>query len=239
MKRDPSRRELLGAAVMAGGTAFVARGDENGAQPSDSGDVQFGQPSATTTCSLDPGAVNSNVSPDGHAMTIFFGDPTKGDLQIGLGGDPKGSGPLSAVKLVTVSVPVKSGADKSRLIGYGQDVRGYVQKTKESRVVVMADCGGTTKIVEYPYGQEVQGMDYLISFFSPDTRYAAGDAQDHPVPIYPVTLSLMVQIRSPQEMVLAAIDSLDVEAQLVGATAPSRPRPEDPFKDRRKGRKNT
>lgn len=104
--------------------------------------------------------------------------------------------------------------------------------------MVMADCGGTTKVVEYPYGQEIQGKDYLISFFSPDTRYT-GDAQDQPVPVYPVTSSLLVQVRSPQEVVLAAIDSIDVEAQLVGAITPPRPRPEDPFKERRKGRRTT
>ena len=237
MKRSPSRREVLGAAVLASGAALAARAEERSAQPSDSGDVQFGQPVATSTCSLDPGALSTNVSPDGHAITILFGDPMKGDLQIGLGGEGKGAGYQSAVKLVTMHVPVKAGTDKTRLIGYGQDIRGYIEKSKESRVVVIADCGGTTKVHEFPYGQEIAGQDYQISFFSPDTRYS-GDPQDQPVSVYPITLSLLVQSRSPQEKVVAAIDTLDIEAQLVGAVMPPRPRPEDPFKDRRKGRKN-
>jgi len=235
MKRDPSRGEVLGAAVMIGGAAPVVQGDEKAAQTGDAGDVQFGQPVATTTCSLDPGAVNSNVSPDGHAMTVFFGDPMKGDLQIGLGG---GSGYLSAAKLVTIQVPVRTTSEKSRLIGYGQDIRGYVQKRKVSRVVIIADCGGTTKVVDYPFGQEIQGQDYAISFFSPDTRYL-GDPQDQAVPQYAATLTILAQVRSATEVVLAAIDTLDVEAQLLAAPCPPRSRPEDPFKERKKGRRTT
>jgi hypothetical protein len=235
MKSNPSRREAIGAIGLISAAALTSRADEKSSQPEDSGDVRFGQPVVTTTRSLDPGAVVSNVSPDGHAMTLIFGDPTKGDLQIGLGG---GAEPLSAVKLVTIQVPVKPYGDKSRLIGYGQDIRGYVQKSKESRVVVIADCGGTTKVVEYPYGREIAGEDYVISFFSPDTRYI-GDPQDIAVPHYAATLTLLVQLRSTAETVLAAIDTLDVEAQLIGVPTPPRPRPEDPFKERRKGRKTS
>jgi hypothetical protein len=235
MKHQPSRREILGVVGLLGATAVTALGDEKANQAGSGGDVQFGQPVLTSTQSLDPTAVGSNVSPDGHAMTLLFGDPVKGDLQIGLGG---GAGALSAVKLVTIQVPVQTTSEKSRLIGYGQDIRGYVQKTKESRVVIIADCGGTTKVVDYPFGQEIQGQDYIISFFSPDTRFS-GDPQDQPVPQYAATLTILAQTRSATEVVLAAIDSLDVEAQLLAAPSPPRSRPEDPFKERRKGRRTT
>lgn len=238
MKDNPSRREVLGAAVLAGGVALAARADEKAAESCDSGDVRFGQPVATATCSLNPGALSTNVSPDGHAITVMFGDPTKGDLQIGLDGAGKDGGCQRAVKLVTMYVPVQAGADKTRLIGYSQDIRGYIEKTKESRVVVVADCGGTTRIHEFPYGQEITGQDYLFSFFSPDTQFT-GDPQDQPVSVYAITLTLLAELRSSQERVVAAIDTFDVEARLAGAATPARPRPEDPFKDRRKGRKNS
>jgi hypothetical protein len=234
MKRDPSRREMIGAVGLVATAAVMAKGDDKPDKKYNDGDVLFGKPSLTSTQSLDPAAVAINVSPDAHAFTLLFGDPVKGDLQIGLGGSNE---PLSMVKLVTIQIPVKSIGEKSRLIGYGQDIRGYIPKSKESRVVLTADCGGTTKVVEYPYGQEILGEDYTISFFSPDNRFL-GDPQPLPVPQYSATLTLQVQVRAAGEAVLAAIDSLNVEAQLVEAPSPPRPTPEDPFKDRRKGRRN-
>jgi len=228
MRQDMSRRGMLGAVGVLGASALAARGaDDKPAE--EAGDVRLGDPVVTRTQSLDPGAVGENVSPDGHAMTLFFGDPTKGDLQIGLSGTGQ---PLSAIKLATIQVPVRAGDGATRLVGYAQFIQGFIQKTKGSRVVILADCGGTTKVVEYPFGQEVTAQDYLHAFFSPNPRFT-GDPQEAAVPQFTITLSVLAQTRSSEDAVLVSIDSLDVEAQLAGAPAMKRSRPADPFKSLR------
>jgi hypothetical protein len=209
MKRTLSRREALGAVALIG-TAGVA--GAGGAQPAK---FEFSKPVVTSTTSLDPKAHSSNVSPDGRAVTIIFADEKLGNLQIGLGEPGK---ELSATKLVTFAVPVAAPPDGS-LIGYRQILQGFVNKGKESRVVIIADLVGTTKVIEYPYGKAVENENFVHSFFSPDVNQTIGTAVVAPLPEYAGTVTLLVQTRSPKDGVLAAIDSLDIEACLTNAPA--------------------
>ena len=206
MARCWNRRQALAAVGLAGvgGVPSAAADDKK------AGDAPFrmDKPVITATHSLDPRAGQGIVSGDGLAMSLIFGDVKLGDLQIGIGPAEKY---LSATKLVTFKAAVHAPADGS-LIGYRQTLRGFVQKGKNSRVVIIADLVGTTKVVEYPYGQDMAaGENIVITFFSPDVNQTNGNEVVAPLPEYAGTITLLVQTRSPQDGVLAAIDSLDVE----------------------------
>jgi hypothetical protein len=208
MGQTLDRRQALAAAGLLGTAA--AAGAEDARKPA--GSFRFQPPVITRTVSLDPKAAAAVVSPDGRAMSVLFGDPKLGDLQIGLGAPEK---VLSATKLVTFQAAVKAPADGS-LIGYRQILQGFLDKGKGSRVVIVADLVGTTKVIEYPYGQEVKDENFVHAFFSPDVNQTVGTEVVAPLPEYAGTITLMVQTRTPKDQVLAAIDSLDIEALLTG-----------------------
>jgi hypothetical protein len=171
------------------------------------------KPVVTKTTSLNPKAASSIVSADGRSVAIVFGDRNLGDLQIGLGAPEK---VLSATKLVTFRAKVTAPDDRS-FFGYRQVLRGFVNKGPGSRVVIVADIAGMTELIEYPFGEAVENEDFVHAFVSPDVNLTTGNDEVAPLPEYAGTITLLVQTRSPEDGVLAAIDSLDVEALLAGA----------------------
>ena len=170
------------------------------------------KPVVTKTTSLNPKAAAAVVSADGRAGAILFGDPKFGDLQIGLGTPEKA---LSATKLVTFRAQVAAPADRS-VFGFRQVLRGFVNKGKGSRVVIVADLAGTTKVFEYPFGEEVTDENFTHAFVTPDVNLTTGTEEVAPLPEFAGTITLLVQVRSPDDGVLAAIDSLDFEALVAG-----------------------
>src|SRR4051812_39198464 len=119
MGRSWNRREALGAMGLIGASVPTTRAQDAKKKGNAFG---LGKPVITHTVSLDPKAGQGIVSGDGRAMSLIFGDPKLGDLQIGLG-EPEHY--LSATKLVTFRAPVQAPADGS-LIGYRQILQGFV-----------------------------------------------------------------------------------------------------------------
>lgn len=183
------------------------------------------KPVVTKTTSLNPKASAAVVSTDGRAGAILFGDPKLGDLQIGLGNPEK---LLSATKLVTFRAKVVAPADRS-FFGFRQVIRGFVNKGAGSRVVIVADLAGTTKVFEYPFGTAVTNENFTHAFVTPDVNLTTGTEEVAPLPEYAGTISLLVQTRSPDDAVLAAIDSLDFEALVAGGPVEA-PKPTPPKK---------
>ena len=168
------------------------------------------KPVVTKTVSLSPKASAATVSPDGRAGTVQFGDRNRGDLQIALGSPEKA---LSATKLVTFRAKVTAPAGHT-FFGFRQVLRGSVKKGKGSRVVIVADLAGTTKVIEYPFGEEAADLAFTHAFVTPDVNLTNGTEEVAPLPEFAGTITLLVQTRSPDERVDAALDSLDFEALL-------------------------
>jgi hypothetical protein len=207
MDRSLSRREALGALGLVSASALVAQADGADRSRGPFSD----QPVITSTASLDPKEVSGYTATDGKTYTVAFDD-----INITLDTSMQ---ELSATNLVTYHIPVQAPKDR-KLIGYRQTIEGFIMKDRGSRVVIVADVAGTTKVVEYPFGQEISDgvQNYTITFISPDINaLVEGDMLGSPQE-YSGTLTLLVQRRSTKDTVTGTIDGIDGFALMASKT---------------------
>ena len=105
------------------------------------------------------------------------------------------------------------------------------------RVLVVDDSavmrGIMTRVINsQPDMQVAAVVNYVRTHLGNDYREVITTEEVAPLPEYAGTVTLLVQTRSPKDRVLAAIDSLDVEAVLRGN--PANPAPRTPPKKRKK-----
>jgi hypothetical protein len=212
-----TRRGVLRSAAALGATAAVGSSAEDKAATKGyftGGELELLAPDA-----IKPKSFSTNISPDGLAMTVLFDSFT-----VTLGETDKA---LSATKVATLRIPFALPEGK-RLVGFTQDVRGFAQKGKGSRLALVADSGGAAVVFEFPYEEEAVGGDIQRSSFTVDRREGGKDA----VTVYAVNILLSVQRRSTKEPVYFALDSLDIETVLSNPDAPA-PKRKPPAKKER------
>jgi hypothetical protein len=148
---------------------------------------------------LQPGVLTSDkfsATSIGDVLTLLF-DSARVDLQTQ-------NDALVGSWLGTVRVPTRSGA-KPRT-SYLQHLRGSVDKTKDTRVVVVVDVGGKTFTTEFPYGIARHG-NFTRQFVSPVLKQGNG---------YTATILIIAERRDPKSAVLVTVDGLDVDAKSGG-----------------------
>jgi hypothetical protein len=129
----------------------------------------------------------------GDVLTLLF-DSAKVDLQTQ-------SEPLVGTWVGTMRVPINPRA-KPRT-SYLQHLRGSVDKTEDTRVMVVVDVGGKTFTTEFPYGATRHG-NFLRQFISPVPKKANA---------YAATVLIIAERRATNGAVLVQVDGLDVEAK--------------------------
>ncbi|HEX9996948.1 MAG TPA: hypothetical protein VGB45_07385 [Abditibacterium sp.] len=173
------------------------------------------------------------VTPAGNFLSIVFaGTDLSRTLELTLG--PVGEGkeqPLNTVRMAAIRIPVTL-PPETFFVGYKTDIRGDIIKSKGARAVVVADVGGTTRVLEFPYGQEIGSppsatdqteqapgnlktlsKPFLHDMFSLQRTDSKDDEAEHPtVPSLIVTLHVSVERKSSMDHVHLFIDSLDLEA---------------------------
>lgn len=188
------------------------------------GDVKFGH----------------DTSPDGRVATILFDD-----LNLSL--DPN-SGELDAMKIVKLRFPiVLPSGKKAGLIGFKQDIRGFIDKPNDATINIITDFAGTAKVFEYPYGSGIEqenvsskesgttesdssgGVNIVGQFTHSSFSYMpvvpimqAMEESEDKTTIYTATFLISVQRRSPDVGVLIFIDSLDIKV-IFNAPPPTLP----------------
>ena len=160
-------------------------------------DQENGYFDSTGRETIQPGVLTadkSSATSSGDVLTLLF-DSAKVDLQT------QNDVPIGTW-VGTVRVPMRPGAKPK--ISYLQHVRGFVGKDKDSRVTILLDLGGTTHILNFPYGSVIQKdlLRQLISGVKPQS-----DA-------YSVTIVILAERRNPKSAVMVNLDSLDVEAKV-------------------------
>jgi hypothetical protein len=163
--------------------------------------IQFGPQEFVTPTVVSAQDVSVSPAPDDSAVAILFNN-----LVLALGA---GCSELSAVSIATLRLPASLPEDKG-LIGYLADLRGFVQKDAGSRAVLMVDLGGTSKVIEFPYDEELN-EDYTHDLFSLERRNSKNEEPAAlPIPPYIITLILSVERRTPDSSVQLTLDSLDI-----------------------------
>jgi hypothetical protein len=211
-----TRRGILRSAAALGATAAVGSSAEEKAAK---GYFTGGELELLAPDTIKPKSFSTNISPDGLAITVLFDS-----FEITLGETDKA---LSATKVATLRIPFVLPEGK-RLVGFTQDLRGFAQKGKGSRLALIADSGGAAVVFEFPYEEEAVGGDMQRSSFTVDRREGGKDT----VTVYAVNILLSVQRRSTKEPVYFALDSLDIEAVLSNPDAPA-PKRKPPAKKER------
>lgn len=225
MHEQVTRRAMLRAAgglglAAAAGMAYAADDKKPAAAYFGGGSFEL-----ITPDSLKPKAYSSNTSPDGLAFTIMFGSANIDALQVTLNGAQS----MSAVKVAVLRIPFLLPAGK-RLVGFAQDIRGYVNKTKGARIALVADLGGSTQVFEFPPSDNPSSENFARSFISPDRMEAMKDTPT----LYTLNFFLTAQCQAPEDNALFAVDSLDVEAILYAPDTakhnqtPAKKRPQNP-----------
>jgi hypothetical protein len=188
---------LLGLTTLAGQAAADEKGKAGGGF-ADAGKVELVTPDV-----LKPKTFSADVSPDGEALTLLFSD-----LLVALPGEADKS--LSAVKVATLRIPFTL-PEKQGLAGFIGDISGFVQKGAGARAVLIADMGGTARVFEFPYGEDLSGgKDYVQEMFSLERRVVTGGGSGPPVPPYTMNLFLAVQRRTKDDLVMLIVDAIDV-----------------------------
>jgi hypothetical protein len=152
---------------------------------------------------LKPNTFSAAVSPDGEVLSLLFSD-----LFVALPGEADKS--LSAVKVATLRMPFTL-PDKQGLAGFIGDISGFVVKDAGARAVLIVDAGGTARVFEFPYGEELRpSKDFVQEMFSLERRVVTGGGSGPPVPPYTLSLFLAVQRRTNEDQVMLQVDAIDV-----------------------------
>ena len=129
----------------------------------------------------------------GKVTTILF-DEAKLSLQTAT--DPRVGDWIG-----TVRIPVKDMT--SSTMSYLQDIRGSLTKDADSRVTVVLSLGGTSRVLDFPYGQKFNGNISRRIVSLPTSR--------HPNQ-YVATIVIYAERRKASSALLVQIDSIDVKA---------------------------
>jgi hypothetical protein len=152
---------------------------------------------------LKPNTFSASVSPDGEVLSLLFSD-----LFVALPGEADKS--LSAVKVATLRMPFTL-PDKQGLAGFIGDISGFVVKDAGARAVLIVDAGGTARVFEFPYDEELSpSKDFVQEMFSLERRVVTGGGSGPPVPPYTMSLFLAVQRRTNEDQVMLQVDAIDV-----------------------------
>jgi hypothetical protein len=216
MKNDGmTRRTALGAVGAAGLAAVASATTRPGPTSVDDDDelkTRFGDAKAITPIVPDLGGLTANRSPDGHASTILFGAEMGVDLD-------QDTDDNSATRIAVLEVPVSAQEPSAETFrGYSCDVRGFVDKDDETRVVVALDLGGTSSVLEFPYGESTTRDFRRAVFIYPFDQVQRETSPGRvvgvfvaPPPHFTALLTLSIQRRTPANKALVRLESLDVE----------------------------
>ena len=172
---------------------------------------------------LDSGGGPLWTRPAGQNLDVLFDD-----LSVQL---PRGRGRTRGTCCGCFQVPVNV-SRPAEFMGYLTELRGSVNKTEGTRLVLVADLGGVVSTHEYPYGP-LAVNDQAGGLTSPNRKSATGPAShsvytarfgcdaghsadadpDRPhVPPFFATLLLVVERDGPADSGALYIDSLHVTA---------------------------
>lgn len=141
----------------------------------------------------------------------------------------------AAASAVTAAVKLPAAmpqdVDGSRIdvgfVGYAHILRGFVQKDKDARAVVVVNAAGTTKAFEFPYDAAVGGdspapSDVQLTFFAPAGVEGVGSPPAFPpVPAYGAEVFIAVERRTADAQVIVQLDALDVTAVFTSPDGPA------------------
>lgn len=105
-------------------------------------------------------------------------------------------------------------------IGYNNRLRGFINKDQDTKALIFANISGSTRIFEFPYGQEIGDQfekganpDFIFDLFSIMNISPEGDPQQYPIlEPYNVQLLIVVERKDFQSSISLVIDKIDVEA---------------------------
>lgn len=137
-------------------------------------------------------SVSMTASPDNSAISTLF-DKFSVNLQTA-------NDALSGAVFTGFRVPVKT-APGSKFIYYTQDLRGFIEKDADARIVLFLDLGGKLTTIEFPYGKKHEG-DLLRSF---PLRVRNVETNS-----YLATLGITVERRNVKNIAFIQIDSFDL-----------------------------
>lgn len=115
------------------------------------------------------------------------------------------SGPDSPQKFVwaaSLSIPATIGGGP-KSIYFHELFRGFVQKDKNARVLLVFELGGTVFYHDHQFGKETE-KDLIL-----DTVFKT---KGLPRNAYSITLFVVIERRTPDSVALVAINSIDIEA---------------------------
>jgi hypothetical protein len=152
--------------------------------------------------SAELGHLSATTSPDGKAASLLF-DHMLLDFQPG---SLDFSGASIFIGSFILTLPPKMG-----LNGYITDIRGAVIKDPDARGVVFLDIASTSKVLEWPFGEEVN-KDFFDTFASVERLSADSDAGKVGASLpLEISMSLFAQRRSAKDTITITIDSLDMK----------------------------
>lgn len=165
------------------------------------------------------------VAPDGLKVSLLFDD-----FEAALEGSCKN---LATTRTVGVRLPVRVD-DELNVFGFFQELRGNVSKSPGARALVVLECLGACKVLDYPFDDpydaagagnaeestgSVGGRDESISAQLMTVLRRPAKSRGGPfvqIPEYFATLFAVVERRTPDDFVRLSIDSLDMEIKIDG-----------------------
>jgi len=112
--------------------------------------------------------------------------------------------------------------------GFKNILRGFISKHKDARAVIVLNVGGTSQMIEFPFGVEIQigadaqiSSDFNLSSFAVQQIEPVGNPASYPSqPSFGGDIILLVERRNPNADVLLEIDELDVTAAFSSPDGP-------------------
>jgi hypothetical protein len=132
-----------------------------------------------------------SATPHGRNLSVLF-DSLRVNLQ-------SAADSMSATRIASFQAVVE-GIGSPRWVHLAQQVRGYVVKDENARVVIVLDLGQTVQVREYPYGRRLD---------SPIVRSLPGRVRLLPGQRYNGRIIVYAERRTPDADVLVDIDSYD------------------------------
>jgi hypothetical protein len=196
-----SRRHFIGLAPLAGLALGACRTHAYSVLPAQlpitwsNFEIQYASSQELTPHSSTP-------SPGGKLTSLLFDN-----LHLDVQSNTKAlSGTSALLGQFSVQLPPKTGLD-----GYIASMRGFVAKSANARGVALLDIAGTSRLLEWPFGDEMN-KDVVETFACVDQRPA--DSIHSAISLV-ISVSLVAERRSLDDFVQIAIDSFDFEVLTV------------------------
>jgi hypothetical protein len=127
----------------------------------------------------------------GDVLTLLF-DGAKISLQ-------HENEPMTASWVGSIRVPTKNTGKRS----YLQHLRGFIQKDKDARIIIILDLGETSHTISFPYGMAIK-KDLFREL------YSIIKLNSHS---YTATILIIAERQSAKSALMVSLDSIDVEAK--------------------------